>query len=367
MIERIAISMTRGVTPDLVRRMQEEGIGISDFFSVSSDELATQIDAQPESIPPLSERKEALLRAKAEAEFCNRHNISPIFLNDEDYPRLLAEIPDAPVLIYKLGEADLNGEHFINMVGTRRCTGYGIDFCNKMLADLAPLIPDVKVVSGLAYGIDAAAHNAALANGLTTIAVVAHGLDTIYPAGHRQLAKEIISQGGAIISEYPSGTTPFPRRFLERNRIVAGLCEVTVVVESEIKGGAMSTANLAFSYMRDVMAVPGRVNDRMSTGTNHLISREKARILCSHTDIIEVAGWRIFGTRLKSEQKNLFPELSGDSGAIYDALRFKASPMTVDAIHAETRIPLATLIATLTELEFDGIVMKLPGSRYSLA
>lgn len=362
---KVALSMVPGVTATVVRAMEEAGVSLGEFFRLPMKELSARLGATSrfESL----DREEALFRARRELEFTERHHITPLFLTDDGYPRLLAETPDAPVVIYRLGELDLNGPHVINLVGTRRCTNYGIDFCGRFVKELGEYFPDLTVVSGLAYGIDGAAHRSALDNGLPTVAVLAHGLDTIYPAAHRQLAREIVKCGGALVSEYPSGTTPFPARFLERNRIVAGMSEVTVVVESEVKGGAMSTANLAFSYMREVMAVPGRVTDRMSAGTNHLIRREKARIVATAADLIETAGWRIFDTRLKPEQRNLFPELEGEAAKIYEALRFNAEPMSVDALHAATRIPLPALMSVLTDLEFDGVVSRLPGSRYALA
>lgn len=362
---KIALSMVPGITADVVRAMQEHGVSLEEFFALEKQELGARLGAHCGF--GKVEREEALFRARKELEFVGKHHIRTLFLGDDDYPRLLAEIPDAPVVLYKLGEADLDSLHIINLVGTRRCTNYGLNFCADFVKELGEYFPDLTVVSGLAFGIDGAAHRAALDNGLATVGVVAHGLNTIYPAGHRNLAKEILAKGGAIVSEYPSGTTPYPKRFLERNRIIAGLSEVTIVVESEIKGGAMNTANSAFSYMRDVMAVPGRVTDQMSTGTNRLIRRAKASILTCAADLIETTGWKVLGRAVTPQQRNLFPELEGDQGKIYQALREHAEPMSLDELHVKTAIHLSRLMATLTEMEFDGILIKLPGSRYALA
>lgn len=362
---KIGLSMVPGITAEAVRAMQEHGVSPEEFFALEKQELRSRLGANFGF--GKVEREEALFRARKELEFIGRHHIHTLFLGDEGYPRLLAEIPDAPVMLFKLGDTDLNALHIINLVGTRRCTNYGMNFCAEFVKELGEYFPDLTVVSGLAFGIDGAAHRAALDNGLATVGVVAHGLDTIYPAGHRNLAREILAKGGAIVSEYPSGTTPFPKRFLERNRIIAGLSEVTVVVESEIKGGAMNTANSAFSYMREVMAVPGRVTDRMSTGTNMLIRRSKASIVTCAADLIETSGWKVLGHTVTPRQRNLFPELEGDQGKIYQALREKAEPVSLDELHVLTSIHLSRLIATLTEMEFDGIIVKFPGARYGLS
>jgi DNA processing protein len=366
-IYKIALSMVNGMTAEVVRAMEEMEIGIEEFFKLDMSALAVRFGATTQARFESLNREESLFRARQEYEFISRHNIEALFLTDDNYPLLLAEAHDAPVVLYKLGDADLNRQHIINLVGTRRCTNYGIDFCKNFVKELGEYFPDLTVVSGLAYGIDAAAHSAALENHLCTVGVLAHGLDTIYPAANRNLAKEMIRCGGALLSEYPSGTTPYPKRFLERNRIVAGMSEVTIVVESEIKGGAMSTANQAFSYGHDVMALPGRVTDQKSSGTNLLIRRQKASMITCAADLIETTGWEVLGTRLEPQQRNLFPELDGDQGRIYETLRYKAEPMSLDALHTATGISLPVLISALTELEFAGVVVKMPGARYAIS
>ncbi|MDE6254635.1 MAG: DNA-processing protein DprA, partial [Muribaculaceae bacterium] len=305
--------------------------------------------------------------ARKEMEFVERHGIRVYYLGDDDYPMLLSETGDAPVVLYQLGETDLDAEHIMNIVGTRRNTAYAVSFCETFIKALAEYFPDIVIVSGLAYGIDSLAHKGALENGLPTVAVVAHGLDTIYPAAHRDLARRIVKSGGSIVTEYPSGTTPFQKRFLERNRIVAGLSELTLVVESPIKGGAMSTANMAFSYSREVGAVPGRISDPMSEGCNLLIRKQKGSLVSSVADVIELMGWRPAGVAVKPKQRNLFPELQGEAHEIYEILKFSSDPLSVDGLYQKTKIHIPVLNSTLTEMEFDGIVVRLPGNRYTLA
>lgn len=367
LVYKIALSMTPGITADAVRALEANGVSFSDFFTLNMPELESRLGVGEFGRFQNIRREEALFRAREEAKFTERHSIRVLFLLDGDYPPLLREIPDAPVVLYVLGRADLSAWPAFNVVGTRRCTAYGTAFCETLVSSMAAYYPGALVISGLAYGIDAAAHTAALRHGLATAAVMAHGLDMVYPAPHRDLARRIIEAGGAIVSEYPSGTRPFQKNFLQRNRIVAGLSELTFVVESEIKGGAMSTANQAFSYGREVVALPGRYTDATSSGCNHLIARSKAHIFTSVADLMNLMGWRIPIAEISTiqpPQKVLFPELEGDLQTVYTVLRRAASPMSIDEIHMQTHMAMPSLMAALTDLEFEGIVVKLPGARY---
>ena len=364
---KLATVFLEGLTSEMVQKFPELGIDAETFFTISDPELKAMIGNVKNTDFGMYKREEALARARKEWEFMERHGIKMLYIHDDDYPPRLAEIALAPKVLFVLGNTDFTTEHMISIVGTRRCTQAGMDFCRNFVEELAPLFPDLWVISGLAYGIDSIAHMAALKAGRPTGAVLAHGLDTIYPAAHRNLAKDIISQGGALISEYPAGVTPYRSRFLERNRIVASLSDAVLVVESEIKGGAMSTANTAFSYSREVFAVPGRPSDIMSSGCNHLIRKNKAHIITSATDFMEDMDWRPSGIKLEPRQRCLFPELEGDAKIIYDCIRFQREPMTPDAIHSATTLPIAKVMAALGELEFDGIVARLAGNRYELA
>ena len=366
-IYKLATVFLEGLTPEMVAAFPEAGLDAETFFSISDSELNALTGKHKGVDFGMYRREEALFRAAKEQEFIDRHGIKTLYVHDEDYPQRLREITSPPKVLFVLGNTGFTTDHIISVVGTRRCTRAGMDFCKDFINELSPLFPDLWVISGLAYGIDSVAHTAAIESSRPTGAVLAHGLDTIYPAAHRNLAKDIIVHGGALISEYPSGITPYRSRFLERNRIVASLSDATLVVESEIKGGAMSTANTAFSYNREVFAVPGRPGDVMSSGCNHLIRKSKAHILTSVTDFIEDMDWRPAGIKMDPKQRCLFPELEGDAKIVYDCLRFKREPMTPDAIHSATTLPVAKVMAALGEMEFDGIVNRIAGNRYELA
>lgn len=364
---KVGVALTKGINAEIARAMADSGLGLSEYYSLPAYQLAEKIGASPQGMVQLADREEALARARREVDFMERHHIRFLYIDDENYPYRLAECQDAPVGLFVLGDGDLDAVHSISVVGTRRASVYGDTVTSKLIDDLSVYFPDLSVVSGLAYGIDACAHRAALKQGIPTVAVVAHGLDTIYPAQHRDLAGKIIASGGAIVSEYPMGQKAFRSNFLERNRIVAGLSDATIVMESDIKGGAMSTANMAFSYGRDVLAVPGRIGDTMSTGCNRLITTQKAALISGAADVIEALNWKPLGLNIDVRQRNLFPELDPDSKIVIDALRAKGTPMGADELHAATTIPISSLLALLGELEFDGIVVKLPGNRYQPA
>lgn len=365
---KIALSFLKGFNSQMLKAMNDEGFSIDDFFENDFRDVLKEVGVKGKVSFDSHSIDKALIDARLEIEKISRHHIKPIFLLDDDYPVRLFEITDAPIVLYKLGKADIDSSHILSVVGTRRPTAYGLDFCKKLISDISGYFPDATVVSGLAFGIDAAAHKESLENSLPTVAVVAHGLDMIYPAMHRTLAQKIIHEGGALLSEYPFGEQPYRQRFLERNRIVAALSDVTIVVESDIKGGAMSTANMAFSYSRDVMALPGRISDSTSAGCNLLIRQEKARLISSAADILEVTGWQPEELKINPTQRNLFPELGGNAKKIYDILRFNNSePMQLDRLHQLSLIPMPRLMAVLGELEFDGIVIRHPGNRFSIA
>lgn len=366
-IYKLACVFLEGLTPEMLAGFPDAGLDAMTFFTLPDSELKALTGGFKEADFGMYRREEALARAAREMEFMERHGIRMLYLHDEDYPPRLAEIPNPPKVLFVLGNAALASEHMVSVVGTRRCTQGGMDFCRNFIGELAPMFPDLWVISGLAYGIDSVGHMAAIEAGRATGAVLAHGLDTIYPAAHRNLARDIIARGGALISEYPSGVTPFRSRFLERNRIVAALSDATIVVESEVKGGAMSTANTAFSFSRELFAVPGRPSDIMSSGCNLLIRRNKAHILTSVTDFMEDMDWRPSGIRINPAQRCLFPELTGDTKIVYDCIRFQREPLTPDAIHSATALPVAKVIAALGELELDGIVSRISGNRYELS
>lgn len=366
LLYRTAISFVRGATAELLRVMEMRGVSEEEFFEIPMAELNNKLGVQGGLRLDKVYREEALNRARNEIETAQRYKIDILPYGDDRYPAMLREIPDAPTVLYKFGEADLGNPYNVSVVGTRKPTGYGAEFCRKFGTDLAALVPEATIVSGLAYGIDAMSHTAALDNGLPTIAVVGTGLHTIYPAANRQLAAAIVKNGGAIVSEYPYGTPGGRNNFLSRNRIIAGMSMVTLVVESAAIGGSLSTANYAFGYNREVHAVPGRITDPLSEGCNNLIRNEKARMVTSAADMITALGWKILGKKIEPKQLNLFPDLDGDRKLIYEKLQFKSEPVSVDMLHQLTGIPMPVLMSTLTEMEFDGMITRLPGARYEI-
>lgn len=362
----MALSFVPGMSAHFVRHMDESGVGVEEFFSLGQQELATRLNVAGSPMIDRMVRDEAVFKARKEAEFMQRHGIMAFSLSDDDYPSRLADIDRAPVTLYRLGSADLDAEKMMSIVGTRHATAYGMRYVSKLVEELAPYFPGMVIVSGLALGIDSAAHEAALSAGLPTVAVVAHGLNTIYPSQNRDLARRIIAAGGAIISEYPAGVTPYRSRFLERNRIVATMTDAVIVAESADKGGAMSTAAVASSYGRELIALPGRIGDEMSAGCNRLIRSQKALMAGSAADIISMLGWQPRNLPVAPKQRDLFPELAGHQKLIYDALRQSQEAMPVDALRDRTGIPIHDLMANLGEMEFDGILERLPGNRFSL-
>ncbi|MDE5773227.1 MAG: DNA-processing protein DprA [Muribaculaceae bacterium] len=361
---KVALSMCKGVTSALVKHLEDCDVDLATLFDGRVSRCLENLGLRPNLLQDL-DLGEALFKARKEIEVMKRHSIEPIFILDDSYPVRLYDIPDAPIMLYKLGNANLNNHKLISIVGTRDATPRGMAMTKQFVEEFSKAYPGVTIVSGLAYGIDSAAHISALDHGLPTIAVLAHGLQMIYPAANRDLARQILSRGGAILSEYSFGTQPYRGHFLERNRIVAGISDVTIVMESDVKGGAMSTARCADEYNRCVLAVPGRPSDRESSGCNQLIRRHRAEIITAPSELSDAIGW-IAETPTPAQERSLFPELDGDNKAVYEYLYSCDRPCHFDEIHNATNIPVAHLMALLSELEFDGIVVRHPGNRYSV-
>lgn len=361
--------MLKGATFELLSHIRERDLSLKDFFDFSELRLKDALNIN--NYAPFldqSVRDVALASAIKEEEFMQQHNIKSLFVEDESYPSRLAGCSEPPLILYMLGDCNLNANEILGVVGSRRITPYGADCERKIITELASHIPEVCIVSGLAFGTDAIAHSAAMENNCPTIGVVAHGLNTIYPAAHRDLARRIIKKGGAILTEYPSGTPPYRPRFLERNRIVAWMTDATLIIESQLKGGAMSTANHAFNEDREVMALPGRTTDEMSEGCNNLIRRNKASLITNANDIMDLLGWESKTSFARTQVGSLFPELSGNNQIIYNALKSASDqPVTPDGLRSLTGLQIGTIISILTELEFEGLVIRHPGNRFSKA
>ncbi|MCB0804864.1 MAG: DNA-processing protein DprA [Bacteroidales bacterium] len=302
---------------------------------------------------------QTLERAEQEIDFIEKNNIRTYYYLDKSFPQRLKHCIDSPVLIYLKGNADLNCKYVVGMVGTRRATEYGRDMCESLLHDLADL--DVLVVSGLAYGIDTQSHKSALDNGLKTVGVLAHGLDRVYPNQNYALSRKMMEQGG-LLSDFMSGTNPDRENFPKRNRIIAGLCDALVVVESAKKGGALITANIANSYNRDVFAVPGRINDLYSEGCNYLVKTNKAALIQSADDLKYIMQWDSKSTNAAIQTK-LFRELNKEEDIVMDILK-ENGETSIDFIVLQSKLSNSKIAAILLNLEFDGLVKSLPGKMF---
>ncbi len=306
-------------------------------------------------------KQDVLEKAEKEARYIEKNNISPVFFTDETYPHRLINCEDGPLMLYYRGHADLNHQRMIGIVGTRSATSYGISFCEQLIEQLKVL--DVIIVSGLAYGIDTCAHREALKNDIPTIGVLGHGHDRIYPWQNKNMAVEMLGKGG-LLTEFVSGSRPDRENFPKRNRIVAGMCDAIVVVESKRKGGAMITADIANSYNRDVFALPGRIGDEMSVGCNLLIKSNKAAMIESVKDIGYIMGWEET-IQKPNIQRKLFHEFTPDQKLIVEILE-KSEKTSVDRLSVLSSLPASKVSSALLALEFDGLVISLPGKLYSM-
>ncbi|HPD65948.1 MAG TPA: DNA-processing protein DprA [Bacteroidia bacterium] len=299
-------------------------------------------------------------RAEKEIDFIQKHNIRALFYLDEEYPARLKEVEDAPVVLYVKGKQNLNVAKVLGVVGTRKATFYGKTVSNQIIAALKPF--NVLIISGLALGIDYIAHRAALNNDLPTAAVLGHGLDSIYPGQHRAIAAEIASKG-CLITEYLSGTPPDKPNFPERNRIVAGMVDAVLVVETGVKGGALITAELANSYNREVFAIPGRTDDLLSAGCNRLIKHNKACLVENAEDIAYHLGWDISQTNTHDDIAGKIAELSEAELQVYNFLK-NNNKTHIDQITSGIGKPVSELSVILLGLEFKGLIHTLPGNFY---
>jgi DNA processing protein len=304
---------------------------------------------------------DVLERAKAEVEFIRKKKLRTFFFHEKLYPQRLTHCADSPVLLYGLGNFDPNPQRVIGIVGTRNATAYGRDMVKRIINDLTPFKP--TIVSGLAYGIDIAAHKAALNAGIPTIGVLAHGLDRIYPGVHKDIARKMLKQGG-LITEYPSETNPDAENFPQRNRIIAGLVDALIVVESDVRGGAVITADVAGSYDREVFAVPGRVGDAWSRGCNFLIQTNRAMIYTGVETLAENLRWEV-KRKAPEKQRKLLLNLSEEQKRIMHVFDGMDS-ISGDDVVAKTGLSTTKVAALLLELEFEGVVKALPGNRFVL-
>ena len=298
---------------------------------------------------------------REELEFIEKHGIRCITPADSDYPARMLDCNDAPLVLFSLGNVNYNAARMVAIVGTRKSTDYGRRMCHTFIKELHGLCPDVTVVSGLAYGIDIESHRAALEAGCHTIAVLAHGLDMIYPTSHRSVAKEMLSDGG-LVTEFMSRTVPLGHNFVRRNRIIAGMADAVVVVESAAKGGSLVTAEIAESYSRDCFAFPGSVGDPYSVGCNELIRDNRASLITSAIDFVNAMNWNEIAGKNTPVQKELFQELSDEEKVVYERIRLKAQGVHINKLITELNIPYPRLSTILFSLEMKGLVIQTPGA-----
>ncbi len=307
---------------------------------------------------------EALTKAEDELKFIEKNSVDVIFYTDSTYPKRLKNCNDSPVLLYTKGNANLNSQHIISIVGTRNATEYGKNLCRQLVEELQQY--NVLVVSGLALGIDVTAHKECVKLNVPTLGVLGHGLDRMYPSQNRSTAEKMLENGG-LLTEYPSGTIPDRENFPQRNRIVAGISDATIVVEASLKGGALITAEIANSYNRDVFAFPGRIGDEFSEGCNFLIRNNKAALLTGVADLAYILGWeKPDNTKPVMEQFVLPIDLSANEQLIFDILQQHKLPVAIDDLTIKTNMPTSQLAMNLLNMEMQGYIRSLPGKTYCI-
>jgi DNA processing protein len=360
---KIALSVVPGIGGVLARNLLEYCGSAKQIFR---EPMQTLI-----KIPGIGKINASRIRnksiyAKAEKElsFISKYGINVFFYTDADYPRRLKSCNDAPVVLYLKGNVDLNCPKVVSIVGTRNATRYGKMICEKLIRGFSSRNYKILIVSGLAYGIDITAHKWSLKCGIPTLGVLGHGLDKIYPAIHAETARKMLSDGG-LVTDFPSGTKIDPPNFIRRNRIIAGLSDATVVVESAEKGGALITADIASSYNRDVFAFPGRSDDIYSRGCNRLIYKNGAGLIQDLDDLEYFMGWESSREEKKTVEPEIFSDISTEERKIVELLK-RNDKLFIDQISSKTKIPAGKVSTLLMNLEFKNILSALPGNIYIL-
>lgn len=360
-IEDFALLFTRGIGSRGAAHLVDYFGSAEALFEASRSELIEGAGLRSE----LAERilsREGMAQAEREIKYCRKHNILPLAATDEEYPSLLRDTPDRPHVLFVSGDVSALEGSMLSVVGTRAMTPHGQHITTSLIGELATMVNDLVVVSGLAYGVDAAAHRAALTHGVRTVAVVANALPDVTPAAHRSLADDILRSGGAVVSELHSTTHQNGSFFLARNRIIAGLSAATLVVESPASGGSLATADIADSYHRTVLALPGRVSDSASFGSNNLIRTGKARLVLTAADILEDVGWQCsVPVKMCAEGDTL--QLTDAEQRIYEIISSEQT-IDMDALLARSSMSFGELSMVIMELELKGAVRCLAGRKY---
>ncbi|MDR1153079.1 MAG: DNA-processing protein DprA [Bacteroidales bacterium] len=356
---KIGIGLIPGVGDIQAKKLISYCGGVEAVFREKKAALM-KIPSVGEALANSIANHDVLAKAEKEVDFIFKHHIGYSFYLDDDYPVRLKNCPDSPVIFFYKGDVDFEHPKIVSIVGTRQATPYGKDLCNRLVDELCRRNHHPVIVSGLAYGIDICAHKAALRNGLPTIAVLGHGLAQIYPAAHAATAREITGQG-ALLTEFPSDRPIDRNNFVRRNRLIAGLADLTIVVESNIRGGALITADIANSYNRDVFACPGRLTDECSVGCNWLIRTNKASLLQSVADIEYLMGWD--NNQKAPVQRKLFPTVSPEEETILRLLK-EGGECPIDTLGVALQMPVSKVSTLLLSLELNGLVHSLPGKVY---
>jgi DNA processing protein len=355
----LALLKVEGVGDIVAKKLINHCGSATEVFNTKS-QLIKSIDGIGEVLLKKLRDKTIFEKAEKELQFIENENINVLYFQENDYPEKLKHCIDGPTVLFTAGNFDFNKRKIISIVGTREVTSYGSEFCKKLIEDLAIFNP--IIVSGFAYGVDIVAHKAAMEHNLQTIGVLAHGLNQIYPKVHKKYMAKMEENGG-FLTEFWSTSSPEKENFVRRNRIVAGMSEATIVIESAEKGGSLITATIANDYNRDVFAVPGRVSDKFSQGCNNLIKTQRATLMTSAADLIYNLNWELESKLTNSVQKQLFVTLDNDEQLIYDYLQ-KNGKQLLDIIAIECCFPIFRISSILLNMELKGVIRPLPGKLF---
>lgn len=361
----IALTQTKGVGPNLAKNLIAY-LGSPEAIFKEKTNVLCKIPGIGNSLAKNIKEKSVFDIAENEIRFIEKNKISPIFFTEKKYPFRLKECSDSPILLYTKGTVDLNSHKYISIVGTRNATVYGKNTCEQIICDLKKYAQNFSIISGFAYGIDICAHRSALENNISTLAVLAHGLDRYYPAVHKNTASKILTtEHSGFVTEYISNTTPEKQNFVQRNRIIAGLSDAVIVIESGLKGGSLITAELACSYNRDVFAIPGKIGDKYSAGCNNLIKQNKAALIESAADLLQYMNWDI-ENKHACLQSSLFVELTESEKQILSVLSNHSEGIHINELSINLNKPYSAVSSLLLEMEFKGLLACLPGGVYRL-
>lgn len=361
MLHKIALTFVKGIGDITIKTLVSYCGSPEEVFKAKQSALEKIPGIGPKTAK-LIVKHEAFARAEQEMAFIEKYKIEPLFYTDKRYPKRLKNCADGPTVLYFKGKADLNNQKVMAVVGTRNASAYGKGFCEKLIDGLKG--HDVLIVSGLAYGIDVAAHKAALAMQQTTVGVLGHGLDRIYPAVHRSVAESMLANGG-LLTEFPSLTNPDRPNFPKRNRIIAGMADAIIVVEAAKKGGALITAEIANSYNKDVFALPGRADDEFSEGCNFLIKTNRANLITKPEDVEYIMGWQPNTASQKKSAPKLFIDLTKDELEIVNIIS-ATETIAIDDLQLRLNMPQSKLAMLLLNLEMQSVIIALPGRVYRL-